>query len=49
MLKDYQDAAKKIERKEKLNSFMLVIAGMIFSAILVFVTQYTNLFSPISS
>lgn len=49
MLKEYQDAARKAERQKLLASFMPAVTGMVLSLTLVFVSQYTNLFSPISS
>lgn len=49
MLREYQDAARKEQRKKLLANFMPAITGMVLSLTLVFVSQYTNLFPPISS
>jgi len=49
MLKEYQDAARKEERQKLVMSLMPAIAGIVLSLTLVFISQYTNLFSLIIS
>ncbi len=49
MFKEYQDAARKEERQKLLVSLMPAVAGIVLSLTLFFISQYTNLFSLITS
>ncbi len=49
MLKEYQDAAQKEERQKILMGFMPAVAGITLSLTLIFIAQYTKLFSLITS
>lgn len=45
MLKEFQDAAQIAERKEKLNTLLPAIAGMIFTLTLILATLYVTIFT----
>lgn len=45
MLKEFQDAAERAEKKEKLIFILLAVAGIVFSLMLFFVLQNLALFT----
>lgn len=49
MLKEFQDAAQIAKRKERLNTLVPVIAGVILVLVLVLTSQYTTLIPPLFS